>query len=107
MSNSNNGTNSSDGVIKKFAATEVDPKEAVTPRQLELLALYASGYRLDDIAAMKFLATASVKKILYTARDRVGAKTLTHLCVLCLDSGVIVKNGTGYKPVQSEGVVGE
>lgn len=84
-----------------------DPTRQVTPRQLELIALYASGYRLEEIAQSKFLSYSTVKQTLATAKDRVGAKSLTHLCVLCVESGVIRKNGRGYKPVQEEGVVGE
>jgi DNA-binding CsgD family transcriptional regulator len=84
-----------------------DPKDALTPRQLELVALYASGNTLEEIASTKFLATNTVRQTLRLARERVGALSLTHLCVICMDSGVIRKNGVGYKPVQEERVVGE
>lgn len=84
-----------------------DPVQVLTPRQLELLALYASGYELRQIAQIKFLSYNSVQQTLSTARERVGAKTLAHLCVLAVDSGVIRKNGVGYKPVQEERVIGE
>jgi DNA-binding CsgD family transcriptional regulator len=93
--------------IRKFGVMEVDPRDTITPRQLELLALYASGYSLSEIATMKFLAIATVNRTMGRARERVGAKNMAHLCVLCLDAGIIRKNGTGYKPVQEEGVVGE
>lgn len=85
----------------------VNPVDALTPRQLELVALFASGHDIREIAAMKFLSYSSVKQTLATARIRVGALSLTHLCVLCVESGVIAKNGFGYKPVQEERVVGE
>jgi DNA-binding CsgD family transcriptional regulator len=84
-----------------------DPFSVLTPRQLELLAMYASGYQIDEIAATKFLSYSSVKQTLSLARDRMDAKNLTHLCVICVDSGVIRRNGVGYKPVQADGVVGE
>lgn len=79
----------------------------ITPRQLELLALYASGYQIDEIASMKFLSYTSVQQTLALARERTGAKSLTHLCVICLEHGLIRRNGKGYKPVQIERVVGE
>ena len=87
--------------------TLVDPREAMTPRQVELLALYASGHDMREIATLKFLSYSSVQQTLQAARVRVGARTLTHLCVLCVETGVIVKNGVGYRPVQAERVVGE
>jgi DNA-binding CsgD family transcriptional regulator len=84
-----------------------DPRDVVTPRQRELLALYASGYTLEEIAAQKFLSTSSVRQTLRVAKERVGAKSLTHLAVLCVEAGVIYSNGTGFKPLQVDGVVSE
>lgn len=84
-----------------------DPSTSVTPRELELIALYASGHQFDEIGKAKFISALTVRNNLYRARDRVGAKNLTHLCILCLDAGVIRKNGVGYKPVQEERVVAE
>jgi DNA-binding CsgD family transcriptional regulator len=84
-----------------------DPITNLTPRQLELLAMYASGSTLEEIATAKFLSYSSVKQSLASARERVGAKSLTHLCVLSVDAGVIVKSNGGYKPVQDDRVVSE
>lgn len=84
-----------------------DPREVVTPRQLELLALYASGHQIEEIAALKFISPHTARNTLRQAKERVGARTLTHLCVLCVEVGVIYKNGQGYKPRQVEGVVSE
>lgn len=84
-----------------------DPTEIITPRQLELLALFASGHDYDEIAEMKFVSRHTVKNVLHLARERAGAKNLTHLCVICVDYGLIRRNGVGYKPVQAEGVIGE
>lgn len=84
-----------------------DPITNLTPRQLELLAMYASGSTLEEIATAKFLSYSSVKQSLASARERVGAKSLTHLCVISVDAGVIVKSGAGYKPVQEERIVAE
>lgn len=84
-----------------------DPTDTLTPRQLEYLALYASGKELRQIAEIKFVSYKTVQQVLATAKERVGANSLTHLCVLALEAGVIRKNGVGYKPVQEERVVGE
>jgi len=84
-----------------------DPVDCLTPRQLELVALYASGHELRRIAEIKFLSYNSVQQSLANARERVGAQNLAHLCVLAFESGAIKKNGIGYKPIQDERVVGE
>lgn len=84
-----------------------DPITTLSTRQLELLAMYASGSTLDEIATAKFLSYSSVKQSLASARERVGAKSLTHLCVLSVDAGVIVKSNGGYKPVQDDRPVSE
>lgn len=84
-----------------------DPMRTLTSRHLEFLALYASGHELRKIAEMKFVSYQVVQQSLADARRRVGAANLAQLCVIALESGVIVKNGVGYKPVQEERVVGE
>lgn len=88
--------------------TAIDPTKAITPRQLELVALYASGVDLREIAAIKFVSYSTVQATLATAKARVGAQSLAHLCGLCIEHGLIVRNGgTGFKPVQFDGVVSE
>lgn len=84
-----------------------DPNESLTPQQLEFVALYASGHDIRAIAEMKFYSAKGVQKSLAAARERAGANSLAQLCVMAVDSGVIRKNGVGWKPVQEEGVVGE
>ena len=85
----------------------VDPTKAITPRQLELVALVASGVELRDIATRKFVSYSTVQTTLATAKTRVGARSLAHLCALCIEHGLIVRNGIGFKPVQFDGVVSE
>jgi len=82
-----------------------NPAQILTVRQIELIALYASGHSIPEIAAMKFLAPKSVNNTLYRAKERVGARNLAHLCVLALEGGVIVRNGVGFKPLQDERLV--
>lgn len=76
-----------------------DPAEVLTQRQLEFLALFASGYTYAQIAQMKYVSYHTVRHTLNLARANVGASTLTHLCVLALEAGVIERNGVGFKPV--------
>ena len=84
-----------------------DPTSSLTPRQLELLALYASGYDLPTIAKMKFLSYVTVQKDLATARARTGANTLTHLAAMCVQAGILVPHGDEFRPLQEERLVGE
>lgn len=87
--------------------TIADPTKAITPRQLELLALYASGVELRFIAEQKFMSYRAVQDRLAQARLRTGALSLAHLCSLCVETGLLERNGHGFKPVQAERVIGE
>lgn len=84
---------------RRQADVLADPAEVLTQRQLEFMSLYASGYSYRDIANAKFVSYNTVRTVLETARSNVGAGSLTHLCVLAVEAGVIVRNGVGYKPV--------
>lgn len=79
----------------------------VTPKQLELLALYASGYSYKEIGAMKFLSPYTIRNTLTLALRRSGARNLTHLCVCLLQKGMIRRgpHGDYYEPVQDLRVV--
>lgn len=89
------------------ASAICDPRTTVTPRQLELLALYASGYSYVEISSMKFWAYHTVRNDLLRAVERTRAKNVAHLCALCIEAGLIRKNGVGFKPIPPEGVIGE
>ena len=84
-----------------------NPANTLTPRQVEYLALYASGNDLRRIASIKFVSYQLVQRTLSEARDRVGARSLAHLATLALETGVIVRNGIGFKPVVDERVIAE
>jgi DNA-binding CsgD family transcriptional regulator len=90
-----------------ITAMIADPTSTLTPRQVELLAMYASGYSLQQIADIKFLSYVTVQKEMAKAKERSQADTLPHLVAVCVQTGVIIKNGRGFKPVQEERVVGE
>jgi DNA-binding NarL/FixJ family response regulator len=87
--------------------TAIDPTKAITPRQLELVALVANGVELREIATMKFVSYSTVQAALARAKTRVGAQSLAQLCAICIEHGLIVRNGTGFKPVVFDGIVGE
>lgn len=85
-----------------------DPEKTITPRQLELLALYASGYDYTQIGSMKFLSPHTVKWHLSNALSRSRARNLTHLCVILIDAGMIRRSAEGgYEPVADMRVAGD
>ena len=77
-----------------------ETEDVVTPHQLELLALYASGFAYAEIGALKFLSQHTVKKNLALALRRSGARNLTHLCSILIARGVIERAGDGFRPIQ-------
>ena len=84
-----------------------NPLTTLTPRALEYLAMYASGNDMRQIAQIKFVHYNVVQQTLANAKRRVGANNLAQLCVLAVEAGVITRNGSGFKPVQEERVIGE
>jgi DNA-binding CsgD family transcriptional regulator len=86
----------------------VDPETTITPRQLELLALYASGYDYAAIGRVKFFSPHTVRYHLGWALRRSGARNLTHLCSVLVEKGMIRRNAEGlYEPVQDLRIAGE
>lgn len=83
-----------------------DPGKVITPHQLELIALLANGYNLNQIAGMKFMSYSAAKQALQRAKENAGARNLTHLCTLCMEHGLLVRAGLAYIPVQEDGVRG-
>lgn len=87
------------GIAEDLIVALSDPATTLTARQVELIALYASGWNYQRIAEAKFVSYWTVRNILEKARSNVGAQNLVHLCTLALESGVIVRNGHGFVPV--------
>lgn len=81
------------------AAMINDPTLCVTQRQLELIALFASGYDYKAIAAAKFVSYSTVRQTLERARANVNADSYTHLTVLCQAHGLLVRDGNMFVPV--------
>lgn len=67
----------------------------LTERQLELIALVASGLTIEQAAPRVHLAQQSTYNVLSMARSRAGASTLPHLVAICLIKGLIVESGEG------------
>lgn len=90
------------------SAARLDPEPPVTPRQLEVLALVASGYSYARIATMKFYSLYTVQNHVRAALERTNARNTTHLCAMLVEHGMIRRNGTGdYQPVQDLRIVEE
>lgn len=84
------------------SGARLDPEPPVTPRQLEVLALVASGYSYARIAAMKFYSLHTVQNHVNAAVARTGARNTTQLCAMLVERGMIRRNETGdYQPVVS------
>lgn len=83
-----------------------NPVTTLTQHQLELVALYASGYDHKAIAEAKYLSHSAVFRTLGRAKANVGAQSLAHLCTLSLESGAIQRYGDGFRPVIDPTVVG-
>jgi DNA-binding NarL/FixJ family response regulator len=75
----------------------------ITPGQLELLALYASGYSYGDIGSIKFLSKYTVRNKLTLALERSGCRSLTHLCMALLEARMVQSAADGhYEPVAQD-----
>ena len=106
-SRSSRSANASEPTVSAFANSEPatgsalprDPETSVTPRQLELLALYASGYGYEQIGSMKFLSPYTVKYHMSRAVNRSGARNLTHLCTALVEAKMLRRNADNiYEP---------
>lgn len=79
--------------------------EVVTPRQLEFLALFASGHQIGEIAMLKFVSYSTVKNDLYAAKNAAKAKSLTQLVGWLIDDDLLVPKDRHWYPVQDEHVI--
>lgn len=96
------------GANHGFAAGRLDPESTITPIQLELLSLYASGYSYEQIGSMKFRSPYTVRNTLLLAQRRCGARNLTHLVAAVVEAQMVRRNSEGnYEPIQDPRVVGE
>ena len=61
----------------------------LTPRQLELLRLIASGYTENEIGARLRLTRGTIKEHLARARERLHAANTVHAAVLAIKDGLL------------------
>lgn len=66
----------------------VDP-QPLTQTQLEVVVHLANGMKMEEIAQETHRSRSSVAKVLNSARDRAGARTLPHLVSIVIASGVL------------------
>ena len=69
--------------------TDRSPKDALSARELELLAYLAEGHTNKEIARAMVLAEDTVKKAVQTLIAKLGATDRTHAVVLALRSDLI------------------
>jgi DNA-binding CsgD family transcriptional regulator len=61
----------------------------LTPRQISIIARYASGLTGPEIAAEMYLSLHTVRNYLKAAKRRSGAKTLAQLVAWCIALDVL------------------
>jgi DNA-binding CsgD family transcriptional regulator len=64
--------------------------EALTPRQLELLALFGNGLRGPEIAAKCFITIRTVEHTIQNARKNRAETTVQLLCMAIADEQLIL-----------------
>lgn len=86
----------------------VDVGNTVTPLELEVLALYASGYSYKEIGDLKFISPLTVRNRLYHALDRSGARNVMHLAAIAVEQHLIRLGPSGlFEPDQDLRIAGE
>lgn len=91
------------GRTMPYGGAHVDPEHTVTPSELELLALYASGFSYDEIGRTKFLSPYTVRNKLRAAMLRSGARNPTHLAAVAVQRQIIRLAPSGlFEPVAQD-----
>lgn len=95
--------------LRTASRVGIDPENTVTPVELEVLALYASGYSYDEIAGIKFFSAYTVRNQIRRAVLRSGARNPTHLAAVAAQRQLIkLRVETGiFEPVQDLRIAGE
>ena len=83
------------GASQGFDVGRLDPENTITPIQLELLSLYASGYSYEQIGSMKFRSPYTVRNTLLLAQRRTGARNLTHLVAAVVEAQMVRAESSG------------
>lgn len=69
---------------------------SLTPRQLEIIALSASGYTGTEISGEIYLSLHTVRNYIKAAKKRTGARNLSQMVAWCIRDELLVveENGT-------------
>lgn len=67
----------------------------LSDRQLELLALVASGHTIAEAAGKIYIAEQSAYNLLSQARTRADARTIPHLVLIALQHEWLMPDGEG------------
>lgn len=75
---------------------------SLTPRQLEIIALSASGYTGADISQEIYLSLHTVRNYIKAAKKRTGAKNLSQMVALCIRDELLVVDDDGTVKVNEQ-----
>lgn len=79
----------------------VDGVRIPSPEQLRMLAFWADGKTIEQIAAEECFSVSTVRWRLKQAKNKVGARTLSHALVICVACGYLCidgRNGAVFVP---------
>lgn len=72
---------------------------SLTPRQLEIIALSASGYTGAEISQEIFLSLHTVRNYIKAAKKRTGARNLSQMVAWCIREELLVVDENGMVTV--------
>jgi DNA-binding NarL/FixJ family response regulator len=87
----------SDDVAREIAAERLAHPQSqldeLSPREMEILRLIASGWSAEEISASLHLSLKTVRNYHYQIKSKVGARTDAHLVWLAIGAGLISDDG--------------
>lgn len=94
----------SDDVAREIAAERLAHPQSqldeLSPREMEILRLIASGWSAEEVAASLHLSLKTVRNYHYQIKGKVGARTDAHLVWLAIGAGLV---GDGGKAREGRG----
>lgn len=67
----------------------------LTPRQLQIIALSASGYTGSEISGEIYLSLHTVRNYIKAAKKRTGARNLSQMVAWCIRDGLLIVEANG------------
>lgn len=74
----------------------------LTPRQLQVLAEYASGYTTKEIAGRIFLSYHTIRGYLKLAKKKTGARSITQMVAWSVDADLLYVKPDGSVNVREK-----